>query len=277
MSANLSLQRVNESGWRRGFTNVLRKENRDWWGTRRWWINLLIWLLLINGVVAAALWPPVSTEPINPDSPTYIPAVEVVLPSGVMAYMVTSGILAVIGAVVMIQGVILDEKKSGTAAWIMSKPTSRTAFIVAKLIANSVGLLVVTLVIQGAVAYLMFVARGSAPQIGNFVAGAALMSLNMLFYITLTLMLGTLFNDRAPVIAIPLGVLFGAQFLMGIAPTLAQFTPWILIYPNGAATGQIMSVIMGLPISNLTPIIATAVWCVVFTIVAIWRFQKEEF
>ena len=55
MSANSTFQVVNEHGWRRGFANMLRKENRDWWRTRRWWINILIWLVLINGVVFGML------------------------------------------------------------------------------------------------------------------------------------------------------------------------------------------------------------------------------
>ncbi len=43
MAANNVFEGVTESGWRARFGNLLRKESRDWWGTRRWWSQALIW------------------------------------------------------------------------------------------------------------------------------------------------------------------------------------------------------------------------------------------
>ena len=37
MASATVLKPVKERGWRRGFTNLLRKENGEWWSTRRWW------------------------------------------------------------------------------------------------------------------------------------------------------------------------------------------------------------------------------------------------
>ncbi len=45
------LQAVNESGWRRGLANLLRNENRMWWGTHKWLVHLLLWLVLLNGLI----------------------------------------------------------------------------------------------------------------------------------------------------------------------------------------------------------------------------------
>ena len=56
MTSASVLQPVKESGWRRGFANLLRKENGEWWHTRRWWTQSLLWLLIINGILALALW-----------------------------------------------------------------------------------------------------------------------------------------------------------------------------------------------------------------------------
>ena len=44
-----------------------------------------------------------------------------------MIFAVASGLFGAIGTVIAMQGSLIDEKKSGTAAWIMSKPVSRTA------------------------------------------------------------------------------------------------------------------------------------------------------
>ncbi len=55
MAANNVFQPVNESGWRAGFGNLLRKESGDWWSTRRWWSQALIWGAVINGSLLSVL------------------------------------------------------------------------------------------------------------------------------------------------------------------------------------------------------------------------------
>ena len=40
----LSLRPVAAGGWRGGFSNLLRKELGQWWGTKMWW------------VISAGLW-----------------------------------------------------------------------------------------------------------------------------------------------------------------------------------------------------------------------------
>ena len=279
MSANSTFQMVNERGWRMGFANLLRKENRDWWRTRRWWITTIIWLLLINGIAYAMMWTPMP----DPSAPNPMTAPTIMLPAeaavtGAMGNLVVMvGFFTPIGAIIAMQGSIIDEKKSGTAAWIMSKPVSRTAFIVTKALANSVALLLVSLVIQWVLLYGLFALRGSTPPPGPLVFGVALLGLNLLFYLTMTLMLGTLFNDRGPVIAIPVGVLFAAQFLMNNFPTLALLTPWGLIWPNGMEPPLALQAMMGMPLTTVVPIVATLAWIVLFIGVAIWRFGRDEF
>jgi ABC-2 type transport system permease protein len=175
------------------------------------------------------------------------------------------------------QGRIIDEKKSGTAAWIMSKPASRPAFILAKWVANVIALLIIIIVVQGAVAYLqMSNFLGSALPVVPFASGMALVGLNMLFYLTLTLMLGTLFNDRGPVIAIPIGILFSAMFIIGYLGDTAYLMPWLII-PSGSHLGLATEAMMGQPLSTTTPILATVVWIVIFVSAALWRFRREEF
>ena len=56
MSSGITLQPVIEHGWRSGFVNLLRKENSLWWGTRKWWVQTLIWLVISNGIIAFLLW-----------------------------------------------------------------------------------------------------------------------------------------------------------------------------------------------------------------------------
>ncbi|MEZ4672542.1 MAG: ABC transporter permease subunit [Anaerolineae bacterium] len=271
MSANTTFQLVNEHGWRRGFANLLWRENRVWWRSRRWWINMLIWLVLINGMLLAML--STATEEMSGSQRT----VEQILAEARMVFGVMAGIFGSVGGIIAMQGIIIDEKKNGTAAWIMSKPASRPAFILSKLVANVLALLVIVVVVQGAVGYLQLANYGgSLPPLGPFIAGMALIALHMLFYLTLTLMLGTLFSDRGPVIGIPIGILFSAMFLMGYAGQFAYLMPWMII-PSGGSQGLAIQVMLGQPLATTIPIWATIVWIVLFVGVALWRFGREEF
>ncbi len=270
MSANTAFQSVDEKGWRRGFANLLRHESATWWRTRRWWINILIWLVIANGTLFAML----STS--GPDSgvPT---TPEQRLTEATMVFMVMAGIFGTVGAVIAMQGSVIDEKKSGTAAWIMSKPASRPAFVLAKLVANTLALLIIVLVVQSAIMYVQIAtATGMALPLGPFIAGIAVLALHMLFYITLTVMLGTIFNDRGPVVGIPIGFLFASMFLLGVVGDLAYVMPWLLV-PTGNSQGLAVLVVLGQPLPSIVPIVATAIWSAIFVGVALWRFQRDEF
>ncbi len=60
MAANSALQlnATRERGWLDGFANLFRNENAAWWHTRRWIIHVILWTVLVNGILASALWAP---------------------------------------------------------------------------------------------------------------------------------------------------------------------------------------------------------------------------
>jgi ABC-2 type transport system permease protein len=278
MAANAALERVNEQGWRRGFANLFRRENSEWWRTRRWLVQAIIWLVVVNGIVAAVLW-----SPKPPNQPTQGTQAGIQmddpLVGGSMIFVIICGLATGIGGVLVMQGMIIDEKKSGTAAWILSKPVSRSAFILSKLIANGIACVLVMVVLQGVIAYILIAARsGSAPSAMGFSVGIGLVALHLIFYLTLTLMLGTLFKERGPVIGIPMALLFGAQIFQGLAPWLNAIMPWTLVLPKGQTDMALaMQAMVNQPLSPTTPIIATTLWSVLFVVVAVWRFKREEF
>lgn len=263
------LQSVNAQGRLMGFANLFRKEHNEWWRTRTWLIHTVIWLLLINGIVFGVLKSPVPPEMENAPPP----------PSGTMIFVIMSGLMTGLGIILVMQGAILDEKKSGTAAWVLSKPLSRPAFILAKLAANSLAALLIMVVLQGIVAFVQMRAFDpNPPALVPFLAGLGLIALHLLFYLTLTLMLGTLFKDRAAVMGITIGLLFGAQFVAGIFPVLVKIMPWWIVMPVNENPQALAHLVMsGQPLPTVTPIIGTAVLIVVFVGVALWRFGREEF
>jgi hypothetical protein len=90
-------------------------------------------------------------------------------------------------------------------------------------------------------------------------------------------MLGTLFDGRGAVIAIPLAFMFSRDLILGLAPSLADITPWGFLGQGAGSVPSIAQVALGQAALPLAPIIATALWCVLFTVVALWRFEREEF
>ena len=277
MAANSVFQPVNEHGWRTGFANLFRKESRDWWGTRAWLVQTLIWTAILNGLLATLLFA-VPPEASQASAPPGLAASKDV--TGLMVFFIMAGIALSIGTIILGQDEIIDEKKQGTAAWILSKPVSRTAFVLAKLLANALGILIVMVLVQGVLAFVQVsIARGSLLPIGPFVGALGLVFLNLMFYLTLTIMLGALFKERGGVIGIPMVFLFGYQIIYGILPFLGEIMPWALTTPLDERSGAslALALVLGQPLPSVTPIIATAVWCVVFTGVAVWRFNRDEF
>jgi ABC-type transport system involved in multi-copper enzyme maturation permease subunit len=156
---------------------------------------------------------------------------------------------------------------------VLSKPLRRPAFILAKLIAYGVGLLATWVVLPGAVAYLEFAVLGKVHlPIPGFAAALGLAYLNLIFYLTLVLMLATLFQGRGPVLGIAIFVLWG-WMITPLAVALADVMPWRLLMN----LGQTEAILQGQPLPTEAPIIATALWSVLFTGVAIWRMGGEEF
>ncbi len=264
-----------------GLANMSAKEHRAWWRTRRWWLQCLIWLIVLNGLAALALKsvqsePEVAIEP-RPDMPA--PMVETPAVTALIVFLAMTGVAVPISAISIGQDSILGERHSGTAAWVLSKPVSRTAFILGKLIANGLGFLATGIVLPGVIGYLEITILGGAQLPWLPFAGAmGLVYLNLLFYLTLAMMLGTLFNGRGPVLGITLALLIGYQLILMLAPWLAEVMPWTLLGSAGQG-GSPLAVLLALgqPLPTVAPIIATALWCVLFVVVAIWRFRREEF
>jgi ABC-type transport system involved in multi-copper enzyme maturation permease subunit len=248
-------------GWWMGLANMLGKENTAWWRTRRWWTQCLIALFFLNLMTALNLkGGGVSNALTN--------------------FLLLAAIVAPLAAIILGQDAVLGERVSGTAAWVLSKPLRRPALILAKLIAYGLGLLATWVVLPGVVAYLEFAVLSKVHlPIPGFAAALGLAYLNLIFYLTLVLMLATLFQGRGPVLGIPFFLVWG-NMIAPLGVLLADVMPWRLLIglgQNGAIPPLAAYMLQGQPLPTVAPIIATVLWCVLFTGIAIWRFSREEF
>jgi ABC-2 type transport system permease protein len=259
------LQPVAASGWRRGLGNLLRKELGEWFGTKKWLIQILIWVFIINGITTMVMVAESSAGTMT----------NVELANEVLATFLQMLVMVVgIGLVVTVQGTIVGEKQSGTAAWVMSKPASRPAFIVAKVIANIVGFGVTAVIIPTTLFLLETWLVVPLPvDIIPFLSGLAVVALSLLFYLMLALMLGTIYNNRGPITGIGIGLLLAGLFISGMVPQVIQLvTPWLL---SDVAVGLALQ--QPLPDIWFVPLVVNGFWIVIFTAVALWRFSREEF
>jgi ABC-2 type transport system permease protein len=265
LKTKLPLQPVTAGGWRSGLANLLGKEMGQWWGTKMWWIQLIIWVFLLNGVSAIVM---ITEEQAGELTTAGL------LEAAVQTFLLMGATVISIGVIITLQDAIVGERQAGTAAWVMSKPASRPAFILAKAITYILGFGLIAVIAPS----LIFIAETKllVPlplSLLPFLAGVGLMALSVLFYLTLTLMLGTIFDGRGPIIGIGIALILGGTFFKDLFPAaISVLTPWLLgDIGAGVALG------MPMPDYSVVPVVVSGLWCVVFMAVALWRFSREDF
>jgi len=259
---------VNEQGWRRGLGNLLQGEYSAWFRSSRWWKHLLLWFAIIN--VMMAIMVIAGADAADGDGPPLL-----------FMYGIFGGMFVAFGVMIIMQRVLVREKQTGTASWVLSKPVTRTAFVVSRLAVNAIAILLTSVIMPGVVLYVtlgLFSDLGWLSPAGY--AGALLaVALHTFYWIALVLMMGTLLESSAGVIAVPMVLFF--VFWMGtdLLPFLIYVSPLLLVFSPAPEQIGVLSVALmtGEPVSSWWPLISTVVACVIFITVAIVRFNRQEF
>jgi len=270
MASNVALVAVKDHGGLNGFANYFRMNNHNWWGTRRWLIQLVVWFLIVNGPwVISAL-----SSGVKNASPS-----QEQIGEALMMFFVMAGMFSAIGVIILGQNAIIQGRQNGTIAWVLSKPVSRPAFILSKLSADAIGILVTMVLAQGLVGFL-FCRFGLGISVSpfNFLAALGLFFLHQLFYLALSYMLGALLRSRGAVLGIPLVFIFTYQMHAALG-WFGKILPWGLIMgpPEAMNSSLAALVAQGLPLPTVAPIIGTAALSLAFVLITIWRFSREEF
>lgn len=251
-----------------GFRNMLGKELGTWWRRPRWLLHLVLWVAVINGFLLLVQF----GEATGPDGALATDA------AGKLTVMLevffrVGGFFATIGVVTAAQDVMLKERQMGTAAWVLTKPLARPALVLAKFLATTVAVAVLMTVVPMVVFLVQArVGLGQGPDLARFVAAAGLLLASHLFYLALTLCLGTVFNARGAVTGSAIGFLFAGQIVGALRPELNHIFPW-MVHGFAAALAQ------GAPRPEWwwQPVAATVAWTVGLVALAVWRFEQEEF
>jgi ABC-2 type transport system permease protein len=275
LAARQGLLPARGHGWLAGFSNMLAKEMGEWFRTRRWLWQVLIWLIVIDGFVALLLF-------ILPALASFMPALKPTaemalggLPpevGGVSMYFTMVMMAGIIGVIILAQDEIIQEKQSGTAAWIISKPAARPAFILTKLLSNTIGASVFIVALPGLVVLVeTYLAAHRVVPLLPFLAGAGVCLLALVFYISLVILLGVLFESRGSVLGIAFGLMLGGMILRNFIPPLLYILPLSM-------DSIALAVVQGMPLPPIfvSQLIATTVLSLVFILVALQRFQQTE-
>jgi ABC-2 type transport system permease protein len=250
------------TGWRLGFANLLRKELGVWSGSALWWIQTLIWLLMLDFTTAMTI------------RDTGGRTRDALLSEATLTFFQVAAVAIPIGIVITLMGAIVGEKDLGTAAWVLSKPVSRTAFVLSKFVAHLIGFLTTAVIVPAAVFLLMtrlMLSEWVDP--GRFATGLGVLCLSLLFYIALALALGTLARSQGLVAGVGITFILLGQVFKGMLPEpVVILTPW----PIGDAAASFAS--NGQPGFGSTVLLAAVTAEVlVLAAVALWRFAREEF
>jgi ABC-2 type transport system permease protein len=246
---------VTQVGWRMGFGNLLRKELQQWFGTGTWIKQGIMWSFILGGLTFL-----VNSQSTAPPEENLVAAVTL--------YSIMGSIFASIVIVIFSSGSIIGERERGTAEWVLSKPVSRTSFVLAKLISGAISYTVSLALIPGMVVYLIINFYISPLSLVSFLLGLGPMILWYMFIHFLCICLGTFFTHPGPVAGPAAMSLFlvNAFDISGIG----AYTPWTLSFVAS-------DLMQGLSIIPLTPVISTIIILILLFGIAVWRFSREEF
>lgn len=261
---------VAESGWRRGLQNLLQGEFSAWFKSSRWWQQILIWFSIINLMIVIMIY---AAGEAAKDGGS--------VPSPLFMYGIFGGMFVAFGVMILMQRVIVGEKRAGTAAWVLSKPVTRTAFVVSRLVGNSTAILLTSVAVPGVIFYITL---GLISDIGwlppiSFLIGLGMVIVHTFFWITLVLMMGTLVESSGVVIAVPMALFFILWMGGGMIPGSEYISPLLLTFSPDHDTIHSLSFsfMVGEPVFSWLPFISTMVLSAIFIAVAVRRFNRQEF
>jgi len=232
-----------------GLGTMLRKELLEQWRTRRLVVVAIVFGAIGIGSPLLARYTPELVKALAGDQ------FQIVLPPPTAAeavdqFLKNVGQAGVLTAILLAMGSVAVEKERGTAALLLTKPVSRAAFLLAKLLTIGSTLLIGLLVAAiGGYAYtaILFEALPAA----GWSAMAGLLLLALIGYASLTFVGSAV--SRSSLAAAAIGI--GAMIVLAVVsalPGIGPFTPGGLNVPGAAmALGKDPGAIIGPVLVNL--------------------------
>ena len=246
-----------------GFGPLLAKELTEIRRTWRWLVLPGLFLFFaVTGPVFARLTPQllrsvVGAQAVMPE-PTYVDS-----------WAQWTKNLTQLGAFVLLGtlgSLVSGEIRQGTALLVLTKPVSRTAFLVAKVVANTV-LVVVSAVVGVLVTWGLTVALFTPVQAAPLIRATAAWLVFAGMVIGLMAALSARFSTLSAV-----GLGFGVLIVLSLLGVWGPATRWT---PAGLP-GAVVRLGAGEPAGVLWPAVTTGVLMVGFLLLGIWALARRE-
>lgn len=252
-----------------GFGAFLRKEMREIFRTWRIWVLPgIVLFFALSGPPLAKVTPQLLDSLMSEQQPGVV--IQLPDPTYVDAYLQwTKNLsqLVLFAVIIMFGGAISSEKRSGTAILVLTKPLSRTAFVVSKALSQIV-LLVVTVVVGALLTWGVTLATfGEAPIAPLAEATGAWLAMGVLF-VTLMLALSAVLDSQAGAA----GIGFAGYILITVAG-LWEFA--LKCTPAGLANAP-TQIVTGDAMPLVWPVTSALALSVLLVVLAVWAFRKRE-
>ena len=229
-----------------GLGNLIRKDLAEWLHGKRPWVVLGVTTFVFALAAANARiteWAARSFPADPGDGPAKVLSVQP-LENLVVAIGTQFIVLAVIFATMSL---LLAERDSGTLAWTISKPVSRTSVLLSKWLTSSFILWVAAVVIPVTVTTALVTVLYGLPDLAIVVALAVTLITVPAFFVAVALTAATFVPSQAAVGAIAVAVFVAPQIVGGVVPAITPFFP-------GSIFDWAVEISTGGPASLVTPV-----------------------
>jgi len=249
-----------------GLGPLLRKELLEQWRTRRLLVVAIVFTAFGIGSPFLARYTPELVKALAGDQ------LHIVVPpptaaDAVSQFLKNVGQAGVLTAILLAMGSVANEKERGTAALLLTKPASRGAFLLAKLLGIGATLTIsLVLATIGGYAYTAFLFEPMS--VGGWAAMAGLLLLSLVVYASLTFLGSVLSRSALAAAGIGIGFMLVVA-LVSILPTIGPYMP-------GALSGAGEAIALGHDPGVVGPLLANLAGVAVVFGVSWLVFRRQE-
>jgi hypothetical protein len=207
-----------------GLGNLVRKDLSEWLHGKRPWVVL--------GVTTSVFALAAANARITEWAVRSFPAEPGDGPAKVLSVQPLDNILLAIGtqfivlaAIFATMSLLLAERDSGTLAWTISKPVSRTSVLVSKWLTSTLILWVAAVVIPLTLTTALVTVLYGLPDLAVVIALGVTLITVPAFFVAVALTAATFVPSQAAVGAIGVAVFVAPQIVGGVVPALTPFFP----------------------------------------------------
>lgn len=251
-----------------GFTVFLGKELHEIRRTWRIWVipGLTIFFAITGPIIA--LFTPALMESLASEQPGMVLQLpDPTARDALGQFLKNMGQIVLIALVITGAGSVSGERSSGTAILVLTKPLSRGAFVLAKLVSQElllIGSTIAGVAVTLGVTALLF---DNLP-VGDFLRATALWLASAIPFLGVMVLCSVLFRARGAAAGAGLAWLFGA-LLLSIWPPLNR---WTFVGLPGAGNAALV----GQRVDVLWPLVTAGALLAVATIAAMRIFERKE-